>query len=77
MDIVLQGEGTQPLHTHIERIQATVAEWVALRPIFYVYMKEAVYEGGGKLQEMWWQQAAAGKQLRCTLEDILAAAREW
>ena len=35
-DRVLQGAGTQPLQTYLERRQAKVAEWVALRPIFEV-----------------------------------------
>ena len=76
-DRVLQGAGTQPLQTYIGRRQATVAEWVALRPIFEVYAKETGYEGGGRLREPWWRQAAAEKQLRATLEDILVAAMEW
>ena len=75
-DRVLQGAGTQPLQTYIGRRQATVAEWVALRPIFEVYAKETGYEGGGRLREPWWRQTAAEKQLRATLEDILVAAME-
>ena len=53
-DRVLQGEGTQPLQTYIGRRQATVAEWVSLRPIFEVCAKETGYEGGGRLREPWW-----------------------
>ena len=75
-DRVLQGEGTQPIHTYIYRRQVKVVEWVALRPIFEVYAKETGYEGGGRLREPWWRQAAAEKQLRATLEDILVAAME-
>ena len=33
---VLQGAGTHPLWTYVYRIQATLAERVALRPIFGV-----------------------------------------
>ena len=33
---VLQGAGTQPLQTYLDRIWATMAEWVALWPIFDV-----------------------------------------
>ena len=31
---------------------------------------------GGRLQEPWWRQASADKQLRFTLEEISAEARE-
>ena len=31
-------------------MQATVAEWVALQPIFKVCAKEKGYEGGGSLR---------------------------
>ena len=34
------------------------------------------YKGGEKLREPWWRQAAANKQMRVILEEILAAARE-
>ena len=33
---VIEKAGTQPLGTYIDRRQATVAEWVALRPILEV-----------------------------------------
>ena len=51
LDKVLREGGTQPLQTYIGRRQATVAEWVALRPIFEVCAKETGYEGGGRLRE--------------------------
>ena len=54
----------------------TVAYWIALRPIFEVCANETVYKGGGRLWEPWWWQVAAEKQLRFTLEEILAAERE-
>ena len=44
---VIQEEGTKPLQDYINRRQVTVAEWVALRPIFKVCAKETGYEGGG------------------------------
>ena len=37
---MLQAEGTKPLREYINKRQATVAEWVALRPIFEVCVKE-------------------------------------
>ena len=36
---VIQGTGKKPLQEYIERTQATVADWVALRPIFEVLKK--------------------------------------
>ena len=51
--IVLQGVGTQPLQTYIDRMQVTVVEWVALRPLFEVCVNETGYKGGGRLREMW------------------------
>ena len=47
-DSMLQVAGTQPLRTYIDRRQATVAEWVATRPIFEVCAQEIWYEGGGR-----------------------------
>ena len=49
---------------------------MALRPIFKVYARETGYKGRGKLQDPWWRQATAMKQLKGRLEEILAAARE-
>ena len=43
---VLEGAGTQPFQTYLERRQATVVEWVALWTIFNVYAREMVYKGG-------------------------------
>ena len=54
----------------------SLAEWVALRPIFEVYAKETGYEGGGKLIKPWWRQEAAEQQLVATLKNISAAAGE-
>ena len=47
---VLQGAGTHPLRTYVDRRQVTVAEWVSLRPIFDVCERGMGYEGGGKLR---------------------------
>ena len=70
VDIMLQGAGTQPLHTYLDRRQATVAEWVALQTIFEVFARETGYGGGGDLWEPWRRQAAAEKQLMVTLKEI-------
>ena len=50
---VMHVGGTKPLREYINKMQATVAEWVALRPIFEVCKKETRYEGEGKLREPW------------------------
>ena len=52
-----------------------MTEWADLRPIFDVFTRETGYEGGGKLRLSWWRQAAAEKNLKVTVEEILAAAR--
>ena len=52
-DMLLQATETKPLREYINRRQATVAEWVALRPIFEVCEKETGYEGGGRLHRQW------------------------
>ena len=51
---VLKATGTKPLQEYIERRQATVAEWAALRPVFKVCAKETGFEGGGRAREQWW-----------------------
>ena len=53
-----------------------MAEWVDLRPIFDLCSRETGYEGGGKLQVPWRRQAAAEKQLKVAVEEILGGARE-
>ena len=69
-EMVLEKAGTQSLGTYIERRQATMAEWVALRPILEVCDRETGYEGGGRLREPWWRQMAVRKQLSATLKKI-------
>ena len=68
---------THTLGNYIDRMKATVAEWVALRPILYVYDRETGYEGGGRRRDPWWKKTAARKHLSATLKEILVAAREW
>ena len=74
---VLNKSGIQSLGAYIDRQQASVKEWVALRPILEVRKKETGYEGGGGLQEPWLTQTEAIKQLSVTLKEISAAARDW
>ena len=70
-EVVRKAAGTQSAMTYIGRRQATVAKWVALRPIIEVCAGNTGYEGGGLRREEWWNQGAAYKQLRATLEEIL------
>ena len=44
---ILEAAGTQSARIYIEQRQATVAQWVALRPLFDVCARETGYEGGG------------------------------
>ena len=53
-----------------------MAEWVDLWPIFEVCENDTGYEGGGRLQEPWWRQATAEKNLRAMLEEISASERD-
>ena len=52
---------TQSAMTYIGRRQATVAQWVALRPLFGVFAREKGYEEGGSRREAWWRQEATEK----------------
>ena len=54
-EAVLQGAGTQSLRTYVDRRQATVADWLALRPIFDIFARETGYERGGRLWLPWWR----------------------
>ena len=54
-DRVLQAAGTKPLWEYMNKSQATVAEWVALRPIFEVCAKETGYDVWGGVCKQWWR----------------------
>ena len=45
---VLKEAGNQSLGAYIDKWQATVAEWVALKPILDIFDKKTGYEGGGR-----------------------------
>ena len=65
---VIQITGTQSLRMYTGRRQATVAEWVAIRPIFVVFVHENMgYAGGERQREPWWRQSSADAQMRNTL----------
>ena len=53
---VLKKARIQSLGDYIDRCQATVAEWLALRPILEVCDRDTGYKGGGRRQEPWWQK---------------------
>ena len=46
MESLLKEVGTRTLGTCIDKRHATVAKWVALRPILEVCDRETGYEGG-------------------------------
>ena len=66
---VQEAAGTQSARIYIEKRQATVAQWVALRPLFEVCARDTGYKGGGRRRKAWWRQEATEKQLRSTLAD--------
>ena len=72
---VLKEEGMHTLGEYIDNHQATVAQWVVLRPIIEVCNRETVYEGVGRHCDLWWRQTATQKQIRATLEEIFSASR--
>ena len=55
--------------TYIGRRQATVAQWVALRPLFEVCAREKGYEGGGSRREDLWRQEVIEKRLRAPWQE--------
>ena len=51
---VLKVVGTQVVRNYIGRRQATVAQWVALQPMFEVCVKqETSCDSGGQRQPLW------------------------
>ena len=50
--------------------QETMAQLVALGPIFDVCVGENGYDEGGRRREAWWQQEATEKQIWATLEGL-------
>ena len=49
-----QGSGNPDTGAYIDKLQATVAEWVELKPIIEIYDRETGYRGGVKRREPWW-----------------------
>ena len=67
---VREAAGMQSARTYIGIQQATMAQWVALRPLFEVCARETLYKGGGHKRDAWWRQEAPEKQIRATLADL-------
>ena len=59
----------------MDRQQATVTEWVDLRPIFDFCVRDTGYEGERILWVPWWMQDSEENQLKVEVEAILEAAR--
>ena len=74
-EFIREAGGTQLGSIYIEQQQATIAQWVALRPLFELCARETWYEGGGRRSKVWWRQEATEKQLRATLKDSREAKR--
>ena len=74
---LLKRAETQLLQTYLERRQATVEEWAAIRDFFDVCVRETGYEVGGNIKVTWCRQAAAEKQMKVTVGYILVAERVW
>ena len=72
-EVIRKKAVTQLARIYIERRQETVAQWVALHPLFEVCARETWYEGGGLSRKVWWFQEARRKQLCATLEDLWVA----
>ena len=67
---IQEAAGNQSARIYIEQRQATVAQWVELRPLFEVCTRETGYEVGGPRRNVWWRQEATEKKLWATLEDL-------
>ena len=74
-EVIQEAAGTQSARIYIERRQVTVAQWVALCPLFDACARETGYEGGGRRRKVWWRQEATEKQLWASLEDLRVAKR--
>ena len=63
---IRESGGTQSDRIYIEKRQATMAQWVALRPLFGVCARDTLYEGGGHRRKAWWRQDLTDKNSRPT-----------
>ena len=69
VEVVHEVEITQLATNYIGIWQETVAQWVALQPIFEVCAGKTGYWGGGHRREAWWRKGAEYKQRWATLEE--------
>ena len=51
-EVIREAAGTQSDRIYIERRQATVAQWVALRSLFEVCVRDTGYEVGGMMRKL-------------------------
>ena len=58
---VIKEARTHTLGAHIDKRQATLVDYVALRPILEICDRDTVYEGGGRFWELWLWQTKAKK----------------
>ena len=77
VEVLREAAGTQLAMTYIGRKQATVAQWIALRPIFEGCASKTGYKGGSFRREDWWRQGVTDKKLWATLEEISRKSRIW
>ena len=57
-EVIREAAETQSDRIYIEQRQATMAQWVALRPLFGVYTRDTGYEVGKRRRKVWWRQEA-------------------
>ena len=57
-EFIQDSVGTQSASIYTERRQATVVQWVVLRPLFEVCARYKGYEVGGRRRKVWWRQEA-------------------
>ena len=60
---------------YVERRQATLAQWLALRFLFEVCAREIWCKGGGKSKQAWWRKVLSEKQFNATPADSQKAKR--
>ena len=69
VESIQEASGTQSDRIYIEQQKATVAQWVALCPLFELCTRYTGYEVGERRRKVWWRQEATEKQVWDTLED--------
>ena len=60
-EVIREAGGTYLDRIYIEQRKATMAQWVAIRPLFGVCEREKGYEGEGQRRKLLWSQEATEK----------------